>query len=58
MKYENISFNTKAVIKYEQKEFVKRFAHAWPKIDKAARESRLKEVYKLAKVHENARKHN
>ena len=53
MKYEGISFNTKAVVKYEQKEFVKRFAHAWPKIDKATRESRLKEVYKLSKVHEN-----
>ena len=55
MKYEGISFNTKAVLKYEQKEFVKRFAHAWPKIDKVTRESRLKEVYKLAKIHENTR---
>ena len=55
MKYENISFNTKAVVKYDQKGFVKRFAHAWPKIDKATRESRLKEVYKLAKIHESAR---
>lgn len=53
MKYENISFNTKEVIKYTQSEFVKRFSHAWPKLEKKAREDRLKEVYKLAKIHEN-----
>ena len=55
MKYENISFNTKEVIKYTQSEFVKRFSHAWPKLEKKTREDRLKEVYKLAKINENAR---
>jgi hypothetical protein len=55
MKYEGISFNTKAILELKQDQFVKRFSHAWPKVEKKVREDRLKEVYKLAKIHENAR---
>jgi hypothetical protein len=58
MKYEGISFNTKAILELKQDQFVKRFSHAWPKVEKKVREDRLKEVYKLAKIHENARKLN
>lgn len=55
MKYEGISFNAKAVLELKQDQFVKRFSHAWSKVEKKVREERLKEVYKLAKIHENAR---
>lgn len=55
MKYENISFNTKSIVRYTSPQFIKRFAHLWPKVDEQVRKERLKEVYKLAKIHENAR---
>ena len=55
MKYENVSFNTKAILKYKPEQLAKRFAHLWPKVDNQVRKDRLKEVYKLAKIHENVR---
>jgi len=50
MKYEGVSFNKNAVLKfntYEEFIFHKSYQHLWPNISEEKRHERLKEVWQL-----------